>query len=254
MTTDLKQDLRHGMAAAWPICLGYAPIGMAFGVIARQAGLTPLQIGLMSALVFAGSAQFIAVSMIASGAAALSIVLTTFIVNLRHLLMSSALTLFVKNEKKGRLALLAYGVTDESFAVNFSKYRESFWNTNRSLVVNHTANLAWIASTVIGGYGGQYIPPGAFGTDYALIAMFICLLVFQLNGARYVIAALLAGGLSVALALVIPGNIHIVLASVVAAALGVAIRRIRNRPIPPPGNESPGYQPSPAEAGSKRSE
>jgi 4-azaleucine resistance transporter AzlC len=235
MDTKLKTDFRQGLAAAWPICLGYAPIGMAFGVIARQAGLTPLEIGLMSALVFAGSAQFIAVSMIASGAAALSIVVTTFIVNLRHLLMSSALTLFVKNEKKGRLALLAYGVTDESFAVNFSKYRKSFWNTNRSLTVNHTANLAWIASTVAGGYGGQYIPPGAFGTDYALIAMFICLLVFQLNGARYVIAALLAALLSVGLALVIPGNIHIVLASVLAAALGVVIRRIgKHRKGKPP--------------------
>ena len=235
MTQDPKHDLKQGLAAAWPICLGYAPIGMAFGVIAQQSGLTPLQIGLMSVLVFAGSAQFIAVSMIASGAAALSIVVTTFIVNLRHLLMSSALTLFVKNEKKGRLALLAYGVTDESFAVNFSKYRESYWNTNRSLVVNHTANLAWIGSTVIGGYGGQYIPPGAFGTDYALIGMFICLLVFQLNGARYVIAALLAAGLSVGLAMMMPGNIHIVLASVLAAAAGVIFRRVRNRPTPAAG-------------------
>ncbi len=232
MTRDPKQDLQQGLVAAWPICLGYAPIGMAFGVIAQQAGLSPLQIGLMSVLVFAGSAQFIAVSMIASGAAALSIVVTTFIVNLRHLLMSSALTLFVKNEKKGRLALLAYGVTDESFAVNFSKYRESHWNTNRSLTVNHTANLAWIASTVAGGYGGQYIPPGAFGTDYALIAMFICLLVFQLNGARYVIAALLAAGLSVGMAMVLPGNIHIVLASILAAALGVVIQRRHARKGP----------------------
>lgn len=225
MPPNLKQDLRQGLAAAWPICLGYAPIGMAFGVIAQQAGLTPFEIGLMSVLVFAGSSQFIAVSMIASGAAAFSIVVTTFIVNLRHLLMSSALTLFVKNETKTRLALFAYGVTDESFAINFARYREAHWNANRSLTVNHAANLAWIISTVIGGYGGQYIPPGAFGTDYALIAMFICLLAFQLNGARYVMAAILAGVLSVGLALVIPGNIHIVLASVAAAGLGVAFRR-----------------------------
>ncbi len=52
-----------GIAAAWPICLGYAPIGLAFGVLAQKAGLTPLEIGLMSVIVFAGSSQFIAVSM-----------------------------------------------------------------------------------------------------------------------------------------------------------------------------------------------
>ena len=67
--------LREGAAAAWPICLGYVPIGLAFGVLARNIGLSPWEIGLMSLLVYAGSAQFIAVSMLGGGSAAIPIIL-----------------------------------------------------------------------------------------------------------------------------------------------------------------------------------
>lgn len=216
--------MKQGLMAVWPICLGYIPIGLAFGVLAQKAGLTPFETGLMSVLVFAGSSQFIAVSMISAGATGMSIVMTTFIVNLRHFLMSSSLSVFLKGEKRAKLFLFAYGVTDESFAVNLSKFRDRDWDMNRSLIVNHVANLTWIASTVLGGYGGQFIPEGAFGIDYALIAMFICLLIYQLRGRRYVITAIISGVLSVILSLIIPGNSYIVLASVLAATVGVVLK------------------------------
>jgi 4-azaleucine resistance transporter AzlC len=217
------------MAAAWPICLGYVPIGLAFGVLAHHAGLTPVEIGLMSLLVYAGSAQFIAVSMIAGGAAALPIIVTTFVVNLRHLLMSSALAVHLRNLGFGPLSLYAYGVTDESFALNMTRFYGRGWDWKRALALNHTANLAWIASTVIGGYGGQFIPAGVFGIDYALPAMFICLLVFQIRGGLYVLVAVASGLLAVAFALLFPGNAYIVAASVIAATLGVFMQRGRSK-------------------------
>ncbi|TFH48002.1 MAG: branched-chain amino acid ABC transporter permease, partial [Methanothrix sp.] len=64
ITTDPcepKKNMLRALAAAWPICLGYLAIGLAFGVLARQSGLAVYQIALMSTIVFAGSAQFIAV-------------------------------------------------------------------------------------------------------------------------------------------------------------------------------------------------
>jgi 4-azaleucine resistance transporter AzlC len=220
-----KSALNRGMVAAWPICLGYIPIGLAFGVLAQKAGLSPLEIGLMSVLVFAGSAQFIAVSMLAAGASIFSIVATTFMVNLRHFLMSSALAVFLKNADRKKLSLFAYGVTDESFAVNLSKFRDTRWDLNSALVTNHTANFTWIIATVVGGMGGQFIPAHAFGIDYALIAMFICLLVFQIRGFMYVIAAVIAGILAVFLSMLIPGNSYIVIASMTAAAIGVVLKK-----------------------------
>jgi len=226
-STHWMRILRDGVIGAWPICLGYLAIGLAFGVIAQKAGLTPVEIGLMSLLVYAGSAQFIAVSMLSAGAGLVPIVLTTFMVNLRHLLMSSSLATFMRNLGTGRLSLFAYGVTDESFALNSAGFRGGQWDWRRALVLNHTTNLTWIASTVAGGFGGQFIPAGAFGIDYALIAMFLCLLIFQLRGRLYVVVAILAGLLAVALSLLIPGNSYIVIASVIAAALGIVIKRGR---------------------------
>lgn len=219
-----------GFSAAWPICLGYIPIGLAFGVMAQKAGLGSFEIFLMSLLVFAGSSQFIAVSMLDCGATQISIILTTFTVNLRHLLMSSALTVYFKKSSLKKLFLLAYGVTDESFAINYSRLKAGKWDLDRSLVLNYTANMCWIISTVAGGFGGQFIPAGAFGIDYALPAMFICLLVFQLNSRKYLFVAMFSGALAVFLSLILPGNMYIVTASVLAATCGTVLKSfLKNR-------------------------
>ncbi len=220
-----KSTLNRGVSAAWPICLGYTPIGLAFGVLAQKAGLTPLEIGLMSVIVFAGSSQFIAVSMLSAGASMASIVATAFIVNLRHFLMSSALAVYLKNSDRTKLTFFSYGVTDESFAVNLTRFRESDWDLNSALVTNYTANLTWFITTVLGGFSGQFIPAHAFGIDYALVAMFICLLVFQLKGLIYVITAIIAGIFAVLLSMIIPGNSYIVIASMTAAAIGVVLKK-----------------------------
>ena len=216
---------KEGLSAGWPICLGYLPIGMAFGVLAQKAGLGPVKIGLMSILVFAGSSQFIAVSMLDTGASALTIITTTFVVNLRHVLMSSALSVYLRAARRKWLALYAYGVTDESFAVNLPLFNAGHWSLPRALVVNHAANLTWFFSTIAGGIGGRFIPEGALGIDYALIAMFICLLVYQIRKQIHLLTAVLAGLMAVGLALLIPGNSYIVIASIAAASVGVVIQR-----------------------------
>jgi len=89
------RQFKNGAKAALPIVLGYLPVGMAFGVLARQAGLTPIEIGLMSLLVYAGASQFLAIEMILKGIAWFPTVIATFFINLRHLLMSSTLSLFL---------------------------------------------------------------------------------------------------------------------------------------------------------------
>lgn len=217
--------VRDGAKAAWPICLGYVPIGLAFGVLAQKTGLAAWQIGLMSLLVFAGSSQFIAVAMLDGGASAAAIVATTFMVNLRHALMSSALAVYLRKVGRPFLALFAYGVTDESFALNLARFREGQWDRRRALALNQTANLTWIASTVAGAYAGQLIPAGAFGVDYALTAMFLCLLVFQLRSRLHAVTAVLSGGLALALYLAVPGNAYVVAASVLGASAGFALTR-----------------------------
>jgi 4-azaleucine resistance transporter AzlC len=222
-----RNAIKEGMKAAWPICLGYVAIGLAFGVIARKAGFRPLEICLMSLLVYAGSSQFIAAAMLGAGAGFLPIVLTTFSVNLRHILMSSSLSIHLRQLETWQLAIFAYGVTDESFAVNMTRFRQRCWGWRQALAVNHITNLTWVVSTTAGGIGGQFIPSGAFGLDYALIAMFVCLLVFQLRGRIHVLVAILAGLLAVMIAVVLPGNYYILAASFIAASAGLGLRKMK---------------------------
>ncbi|WP_343213459.1 AzlC family ABC transporter permease [Geomobilimonas luticola] len=218
--------LREGFGAAWPICMGFIPIGLSFGVLAQKAGLGPLQVLLMSTLVFAGGSQFIAVAMLGSGASLPAIVMTTFVVNLRHFLMGSALAVHLPRVNRWFLSLFAYGLTDESFAVNMARFRGEGWDRWRALTVNQITNATWIGSTVAGVYVGNLIPAGAFGIDYALTAMFICLFTFQLRERIHVLTAVVAALLSVTLFLVLPGNFYVIGASCGAATIGLLVKRL----------------------------
>ncbi len=219
----------RGVTAALPICLGYLPLGLALGVLGRQAGLEPWQIGLMSLMVFAGSAQFIAVAMLGAGVAAPTIVATTFMVNLRHLLMSSSLAVNLKGAGRLFLSAFAYGVTDESFALNTTRFRSGDWSRAQALALNQSANACWILSTWAGAYLGQLIPTGAFGIGFALPAMFIALLSYQLRQRLHIVTALATGAFSLLLYRLIPGNSYILIAAVLGASLGYLLQQRKNR-------------------------
>lgn len=230
LKTTLKSDLAAGFLAGFPICLGYVPLGLTLGVLGQKAGFTPYHMAVMSIFVFAGSSQFIAVAMLMESASILSITVTTFIVNLRHLLMSSSLSIPVKGQNKAVLTLFAHTVTDESFVINMEKFKQGEWNIRRAIIVSYTAYASWIISTVAGTVSGRYIAENAFGMDYALTAMFICLLVLQLNSKRHVAIGLVAGLIAVIAAMYIPGNWYIIIGSVLAATLGLAFPGDPNQP------------------------
>jgi 4-azaleucine resistance transporter AzlC len=224
-----KGFVNSGLAAAWPICLGYFPIGLSLGVLAQKGGLLPWQMAAMSILVFAGGSQFIAVAMLGAGISPLAIISTTFMINLRHLLMSSALAVHFPGVSRRFLALFAYGLTDESFAVNMTRFNQGGWHRYSALTLNHAANTTWIISTVTGVYVGQLVPPGAAGVDYALTGMFLCLLVFQLRSPIFAITALIAAVCSLFAYLWLPGNAYVLVASCLAATAGLFLKRILNK-------------------------
>ena len=222
-------SIKSAIDAAWPICLGYFPIGLALGVLAEQVAIPWWAMATMSVFVFAGSAQFICVAMIAAGSSLWAIIGTTFIVNLRHVLMSSALAVHLHGVRRSFLALFSYGITDESFAVNMARFRAGNWTRFQALIVNHLANSVWVLATITGVLMGQLVPAGAFGIDYALVGMFICLLVFQLHGRLYVVTALIAATVAVLWAWLIPGDSYIVGAAVCAATCGYLLQKRRGK-------------------------
>jgi len=217
-----------GMRAALPIVLGYLPIGFAFGVLAQTAGFSVAEVGLMSLLVYAGSAQFIGAEMVAAGAAAPAIISTTFLVNLRHLLLSTALLPSLRQNPPAVNALLSYGITDETFAVNASLLRGRPIGPAFVAGLHITSQASWIAASIAGALaGGIATNQEALGLDFALSAMFIGLLVPQLRGEganRRRIAAVVAAAVAVAMGLLGQPSWGVIAATVVAATVGVMLR------------------------------
>jgi len=229
MHPDNQLWFKDGAMASWPICFGYIPIGLALGVLANQAEIPIWAVAMMSIMVFAGSAQFICVAMLAAGASIWAIIFTTFVVNLRHFLMSSAVAVHLAGLNRIFLSFFAYGITDESFAVNMTHFRKGNWDHKRAITVNQLANMAWLLATVSGALIGQFIPTGAFGTDYALTAMFLALLLFQLHNAVYVLTGLTALGIATSWYIYIPGDSYIIGSSAIAATIGYFFKQYRDR-------------------------
>lgn len=218
----------HSLRAAWiqalPVVFGYLPIGFAFGILAIKAGISTWNTVAMSIFVFAGSAQLIAVGLFASGVPSSSIIITTFIVNLRHLLMSAALAPYLHNWKRVLIALFAYELTDETFAVHSVRFSEGKSEPRVTLLINIIAQLSWVIGTLLGILGGDLIQDvRPFGLDYALIAMFAALLVFQTKNGKLLVVAMVSGLLSTALVLAGVSQWNVILATLVGATLGVLI-------------------------------
>ncbi|OEH85548.1 hypothetical protein BHU72_15090 [Desulfuribacillus stibiiarsenatis] len=217
----------QGITKGLPIFIGYLPIGFAYGILAMQAGFTFIDTILMSVFVYAGSAQFIGVGMIGANAGFLSIILTTFLINLRHLLMSASLSQRLKGNTKMKLSIFSYWITDESFAVNSSWLRKDKAIPFISLLtVSITAYLGWVTGSFLGALvGSQPLDVEKFGLDYALPGMFIILLIYQLENKKYIFLAILSGTISVLLSGVVTHNLHIIIATVAISTLGVVISR-----------------------------
>lgn len=148
----------------------------------------------MSVFVFAGSAQFIAMGMIGAGNSIGTIVVTTFLVNLRHLLMSAALSPHLRGLSHKELALFGFQLTDETFALHSTRFREGVPDVLESLALNGTAQASWVLGTIVGVLvGGGVSDVEGLGMYYALPAMFIALVFIQVHNSTYFTVGALGG-------------------------------------------------------------
>jgi 4-azaleucine resistance transporter AzlC len=227
--SDLNINVHHlsapwwtGVKRALPIVLGYVPIGFAYGVLAGKSGLSETNTLLMSLIVFAGSAQFIAVGLFASGTGPAAVILTTFIVNLRHMLMAAALAPYLSGWKKRYRAFFSFELTDETFALHSSTAGTLNQCKLEALSLNVTAQISWVAGTALGliasGLIGDIKP---LGLDYALAAMFIGLLVGQCQSPVRVVTAIFSGAIATLLFLAGWHQFHIIIATIAGASLGL---------------------------------
>jgi 4-azaleucine resistance transporter AzlC len=196
--------------------------GSVFGGLAVQAGLRPVEVWAMSLLVFAGASQFVAVPMIATGAPALAVIVTTYVVNMRHYLMAATLAPSFRGFRRPWLALIAHVINDESFAVAAARSRPP--DAGVSLGSAAAICGSFLGGVVVGTLlGGLVDDPERYGLDFAFPAVFLSLVAVQGGGSDEGGGATGAAVLAVVIALTLPGNWHIVIAGLAASAVGALV-------------------------------
>jgi 4-azaleucine resistance transporter AzlC len=214
----------RGMRVSLPLAISVAAYGVVFGVLARQAGLSLGEATLMSSLVVAGASQFLALELWLSPLPIVAIVLTTLVVNLRHLLMGAALRPWFAQLPP----LSAYGslffMGDESWALTMRELIDG--RTDAAFLVGSgaTLNTAWIGSTIAGHLLGALVgDPTQWGLDFAFTAVFLALLVGLWQGKSDWLPWVVAAIVAVIAAQVLPGKWYILLGGL-AGSLAGALR------------------------------
>ncbi len=200
VTTSKQSEFWAGVRSELPIMMGVLPFGLIYGVLALAAGLPPALAQAMSAIVFAGSAQFIGVQLIGSGAGTAVLWLTTFIVNLRHMLYSASLGQHLRHLPPRWRWLLAYLLTDEAYVVTVLHYA----NEHKPIQNKHwyflgaglTLWTGWQISTAVGIFLGAQVP-ASWSLDFTLALTFIGLVMPSLRKRPHLGAALVAGAVAV---------------------------------------------------------
>ena len=212
----------HGFAAMAPLWLGVIPFGLAYAVLARDAGLSLLETQSLSVLVFAGSAQITAVGLFGSNAAAIEIVSTTFLLNIRHVLYG--LSLGRRIPLRGwRRTTAAYFLTDEAFGIVAARRERSFAFL---LGVELSIFVTWNLATLAGALLGSAIPdPTEIGVDVVFPLAFLALLVPLVRTRSELAVAVAAGAVAWLASRELPGGIPILVAGVGASLLGAWLTR-----------------------------
>ncbi|MED2974011.1 AzlC family ABC transporter permease [Fictibacillus sp. B-59209] len=177
-----------GIQAGLSIAIGYLPIAFTYGLLAKSSGLSLVETVGMSVIVFAGASQYIALSMIGAGTGAFEIIITAFIMNIRHLLMSASLNERMKDDAKWIKAIYGFLITDETFSVAATRTEKKLTSAFM-LGLGLIAYGSWVVNSGVGYLIGAGLPATIQnGMAVALYAMFIGLLIPSAKKSRKVIA------------------------------------------------------------------
>ncbi len=212
----------YGMRSEMPLLLGVFPFGLIYGVMAIKAGLPPAMAQGMSSIVFAGASQLMITQLVSSGAPMLIIILTAFVVNLRHALYSASMAPYFKHLSPLWKVLLGYLLTDEAYGVGITRYVESSDEPFKHWFVFGAGLILWASwqiSSACGIFLGAQISP-AWSLDFALPLVFIALVIPMLKD-RAGLAAAVAGGVVSVLAFGLPYKLGILIAALIGIIVGL---------------------------------
>lgn len=218
-------SFHEGIITGIPIVVGYIPVAMAFGLLAKATNISMLDSFLFSSMVFAGASQFMALDLIKTGIAIPEIILATFLLNLRHLMMSASLALRINERKFGKLIFVAFGITDETFSV--ASLKDGELTIPFLFGLQGISYSAWLFGTILGYLVGSILPSAVQNSmGIGLYAMFAAILTPEIKKSLNVL--FLSGVSGVIYALIdyfglVPADWTLVTAIITASAIGVLV-------------------------------
>ena len=221
-----RRDFLTGLSQVAPVVVAYVPIGLLWGTLAAGKGISALEALLMSIIVFAGSAQFVAVDMWHDPVPALLLTFTALIINIRHVLMSASLSRHVEAIPRVLHPVVAYFLVDESWALAERRVLETPLTFPYYLGITLPLAVTWWVSTGLGAMLGRALgDPSAIGLDFAFSAMFIAILMGFWKGPSTAGVLAASGGVAAATHLAFDGPWYIVAGGVAGALYAYATWR-----------------------------
>jgi 4-azaleucine resistance transporter AzlC len=214
--------VREGFVAGFPVAVGVAGYGVVFGVVARRAGLSVAEAGLMSATVLAGAAQLVAVELWADPIPVVAVVATTALVNLRYVLMGAALRPWLQQLTVPRAYASVFFFADENWALSIGTLRSGSHNGAFLFGSGVVLWLLWIVSTVVGATAGDLVgDPATYGLDFVATALFLTLAAGFWEGKELLRPWVVAATAALAVHAVVPGEWYILAGALAGAATEV---------------------------------
>lgn len=224
MTESERREFLCGARDTLPMIVGAIPFGILFGALATTAGLSVWATMAMSLFVFAGSSQFVAATLIGQGVGGVVIVITTFMVNLRHALYSASLGPYFKGYSQKWLLPMAFTLTDETYAVVIKRFNDASDNPHRHWYFIGSALFMysnWQLCTAVGIFAGNNLEGmNEWGLEFALVVTFIGIVVPLIDRLPMLVSSVVAIAVAL-LAYDMPHNLGLIVASLAGIAAGM---------------------------------
>ena len=226
MSSSQKIEFTKGVIDTIPLIIGAIPFGIIYGTLSQSSDLSMYGALALSSIVFAGSSQFVALGLIASGSSIFIIIATTFLINLRHLLYSFSLRHHLSHLPQKWKIPLSFGLTDETFAVTIKHY--SYGNNNESkhwyfLGSFISMYVNWQICTIIGIFFGSSFPEiKNWGLEFAMSATFIGIVIPYLKSKPMIVTAIASSTLVLILK-DLPNNLGLIISSIISISIGVLL-------------------------------
>lgn len=221
VTFELR-GLRAGFVLGLPVALGVGGYGLAFGILANQAGLSVAEAAIMSGTVFAGAAQLVAVELWADPIPVLTVVAAVTLVNIRYALLGAALQPWFRHLTGAQAYSSLLLMADENWALTQADLQSGSGRGAFLLGSGIAVWLAWVAATIIGAVAGDLIgQPAAYGLDFILVTVFVALAVGLWDGRRSVLPWSVSLLVALPTAQVLGGQWYILAGGLAAAAVEV---------------------------------